>query len=74
MINNSCPFIVVLSTYQYFWDELLCFGAVSCESNGVRRLLGAVIYANQSDTRLNSERVAIELGQLVFFAKPLSNN
>ena len=44
---------------------------MSCESNGVRRLLGAVIYANQSDTRLNSDRVAIELGQLVFFAKPL---
>ena len=42
---------------------------MSCESNGVRRLLGAVIYANQSDTRLNSDRVAIELGQLVFFAK-----
>ena len=69
MINNSCPFIVVSKV-----DKLLCFGAVSCESNGVRRLLGAVIYANQSDTRLNSERVAVELGQLVFFAKPLSNN
>ena len=44
------------------------------ESNCVRSLLGAVIYTNGSDTRLNSERVAIELGQLVFFAKPLSNN
>ncbi len=50
-----------------FWRSVI-------ESNGVRRLLGAVIYANQSDTRLNSERVAIELGQLVFFAKPLGNN
>ena len=44
------------------------------ESNCVRSLLGAVIYTNGSDTRLNSERVAIELGQLVFFTKPLSNN
>ena len=40
----------------------------------MRRLLGAVIYANQSDTRLTSVRVAIELGQLFLCkAHALSN-
>ena len=44
---------------------------------GVLRLLGAlgvVIYANQSDTHVNYLRIAIELFQLVFFTKSLSNN
>ena len=40
----------------------------------MRRLLGAVIYANKSDTRLTSVRVAIELGQLFLCkAHALSN-
>ena len=43
-------------------------------TSSARRDLGVVIYANQSDTQLNYLRVAIELFQLVFFTKPLSNN
>ena len=66
----NCSVKALISTFKTNYYVLaLCH--VKATGYGVCRLLGAVIYANQSNTRLNSERVAIELGQLDFFAKPL---